>query len=230
MMPAVSATKPSQSAGDPLPPNCAVIQVHVAELKQLFNSIDPSPFRNKDLDPRAEEFIVGWAKDMPRDAPLGFVVDLDRPAGLPDEAAVLRDAIHEFCLQRAQAFRRRLRELFRFGRTSLAIGLIALAAAIALGDFLASLMKGSRIGEILRESLTIGGWVSMWRPLEVFLYDWWPIRNEARLSDRLAAMPVRIQYMNTAPPETWKGDWPVVPAAAEPKAEKPAPGTLHPAS
>ena len=57
-------------------------------------------------------------------------------------------------------------------------------------------MKGSRIGEIVRESLTIGGWVSMWRPLEIFLYDWWPIRNEARLSDRLAAMPVRIRYMN----------------------------------
>src|SRR4029077_16266263 len=35
--------------------------------------------------------------------------------------------------------------------------------AIALGDFLAALMKGGRIGEIVRESLTIGGWVSMWR-------------------------------------------------------------------
>src|SRR5215831_7549354 len=100
------------SAGDPLPPKCAVIEVHVAELKQLFNSIDPSPFRNKDLDPKAEEFIVGWAKEMPSDAPLGLVVDLDRPAGMPDEATVLRDAIHEFFLQRAQAFRRRLRELF----------------------------------------------------------------------------------------------------------------------
>jgi hypothetical protein len=52
-------------------------------------------------------------------------------------------------------------------------------------------MKGS-VGEIARENLTIGGWVSMWRPLEIFLYDWWPIRSEARLSDRLAAMPVRI--------------------------------------
>ena len=92
------------SAGDPLPPKCAVIEVHVAELKQLFNSIDPSPFRNRDLDPKAEEFIVGWAKDMPRDAPLALVVDLDRPAGMPDEAVVLRDAIHEFFLQRAQAF------------------------------------------------------------------------------------------------------------------------------
>lgn len=108
-----------ESAGDPLPPKCALIEVRVAELKQLFNSIDPSPFRNKDLDPRAEEFIIGWAKDLPKDAPLGLVVDLDRPAGLPDEAAVLRDAVHEFFSQRAHAYRRRLRELFRLGRTSL---------------------------------------------------------------------------------------------------------------
>lgn len=158
------------------------------------------------------------------------MVDLDRPAGLPDEAAVLRDAIHEFFLQRAHAFRRRLRELFRVGRTSLVIGLIALAAAIALGDFLASVMKGSRIGEILRESLTIGGWVSMWRPLEIFLYDWWPIRNEARLSDRLAAMPVRIRYMDTAPPEAWKGDWPVITPGGEHKDTEPPSGALNKAS
>ena len=220
------ATEGGHSAGDPLPPKCAIIRVHVAELKQLFNSIDPSPFRNKDLDPKAEEFIVGWAKDMPRDAPLGLVVDLDRPAGLPDEAAVLRDAIQEFFLQRAHSFRRRLRELFRVGRTSLVIGLIALAAAIALGDFLASLMKGGHIGEILRESLTIGGWVSMWRPLEVFLYDWWPIRSEARLSDRLAAMPVRIRYLDTTEAEKWRGDWPAV----ERKGTEPVTGPLNQAS
>lgn len=226
----VSASKGDHSAGDPLPPKCAIIQVHVSELKQLFNSIDPSPFRNKDLDPKAEEFIVAWAKDMPRDAPLGLVVDLDRPAGLPDEAVVLRDAVHEFFLQRGHAFRRRLRELLRVGRTSLIIGLIVLAAAIALGDFLASLLKGSRIGEILRESLTIGGWVSMWRPLEIFLYDWWPIRNEARLSDRLAAMPVRIRYMDAAPPETWKGDWPVVTPGGEHKQTEPPSGALNKAS
>jgi hypothetical protein len=229
-MTTVSAPEGRHSAGDPLPSRCAVIQVHVAELKQLFNSIDPSPFRNKDLDPKAEEFIVSWAKDMPRDAPLALVVDLDRHAGLPDEAAVLRDAIHEFFLQRANAFRRRLRELFRVGRKSLVIGLVALAAAIALGDLVASLMKGSGIGEILRESLTIGGWVSMWRPLEVFLYDWWPIRNEARLSDRLATMPVRIRYMDSAPPETWKGDWPVVTSTGEHKEREPASGTLNEAS
>jgi len=212
---ATPAAKGSGSAGDPIPPKCAVIEVHVGELKRLFNSIDPSPFHSRDLDPDAEEFIVGWAKDLPRDAALALVVDLDRDAGLPDEAAVLREAVHEFFRQRGEAYRRRLRELFRRGRTSLLIGLTVLAAATALGDFLATLMKTTRIGEIVRESLTIGGWVSMWRPLEVFLYDWWPIRNEARLSDRLAAMPVRIRYLNATSPDAWKADWPVVAPAGE---------------
>lgn len=219
-----------QSAGDPLPPKCALIEVHVAELKQLFNSIDPSPFRNKDLDPKAEEFIIAWAKDLPTDVPLGLIVDLDRPAGLPDEADVLRDAVHEFFSQRALAYRRRLRELFRVGRTSLLIGLVTLAAAIALGDFLGSLLESSHIGEILRESLTIGGWVSMWRPLEVFLYDWWPIRNEAVLSDRLATMPVRIRYMNAAEPEAWKADWPAIAPQLAPSVNEVNASTLNKAS
>jgi hypothetical protein len=58
--PTTNTSKPS--AGDPIPPKCSVIEVHVSELRQLFNAIDPSPFRDKDLDPKAEEFIVGWAK------------------------------------------------------------------------------------------------------------------------------------------------------------------------
>lgn len=213
----ISTAQDKVSAGDPIPPKCAVIEVHVGELKQLFDAIDPSPFRDRDLDPKAEEFIVGWANDLPRDASLALVVDLDREAGLPDEAAVLRDAIHEFFRHRADTYRQRLRELFRVGRTSLVIGLVALAGAIAFGDFLASLIQGNRLGQIARESLTIGGWVSMWRPLEVFLYDWWPIRNEARLSERLSAMPVRIRYANATDPHAWRADWPLVSPRSERK-------------
>src|SRR5580698_7811462 len=197
-----------RSAGDPVPAKCSVIRVHVTELRQLFNSIDPSPFRSRDLDPKAEEFIVGWAKDFGRGAKLALVVSIDRAEGLPEEAAVLRDAIHEYFRQRALEYRQRLRELLRVGRTSLAIGLVVLAAAIAVGNFLASLMKGRDAGQILQEMLVVGGWVAMWRPLEIFLYDWWPIREEAQLSDRLAAMPVRIEYGNGAGAESWKADWP----------------------
>jgi hypothetical protein len=201
------------SAGDPIPPHCQLIEVHVAELNQLFNAIDPAPFRQRDLDPNAEEFIVGWAREIPTDVPLALVVHLDRPAGLPEEAATLRDAIREFFSDRAQASRRRLRQLFRQGRISLVIGIAFLALSLMIGDVVARLLGEDRFGEILRESLLIGGWVAMWRPMEVFLYDWWPIRADARLADRLSAMPVRIAYETDAGSDAWRRDWP---AAAPP--------------
>ena len=54
----VASTTHRQSASDPIPPKCSIIEVHVGELKQLFDAIDPSPFRDRDLDPKAEEFIL----------------------------------------------------------------------------------------------------------------------------------------------------------------------------
>ena len=64
--------EPRLSAGDAVPQHCQIIEVRVAELRQLFNAIDPSPFRERDLDSRAEEFIVEWARDFPRDARLAL--------------------------------------------------------------------------------------------------------------------------------------------------------------
>jgi hypothetical protein len=207
-----STTEPA--AGDPLPAGCRVIEVRVHELRQLFNAIDPSPFHQRDLDPRAEEFIVGWSKDLPSDAPLALVVYLDRAAGPPEEAGLLRKAIHEFFSQRAIAARRSLRELFGRGRISLAIGLAFLGLSIATGDALAGYFPESRLAVLLRESLLIGGWVAMWRPLEIFLYDWWPIRADVRHFARLSTMPVRIVYASSDATDAWRADWPAMPAAA----------------
>ena len=100
------------SAGDPIPANCELIEVRVSELKQLFNAIDPSPFRERDLDPDAEEFITGWAKEASPSATLGLAVYLDRPAGITNEPAELREAIHEFFRHRAELSRRRRADSF----------------------------------------------------------------------------------------------------------------------
>jgi len=213
------------SAGDAIPTDCQLIEVRVAELKQLFNAMDPSPFREKDLDPNAEQFIVGWAREVPRDVHLALLVYLDRPAGVPEEPAILRDAIREYFGHRAETSRRQLRQLLRLGRTSLAIGVVFLAVTIGLGNLIGHWLEGRQLGEILRESLLIGGWVAMWRPLEVFLYEWWPIRAEAALLDRLGAMPVRIAYTGDPASEAWKWDWPAVPLARAAEREiPPAPG------
>jgi hypothetical protein len=207
---------PALAAGeaDAIPPSSAVIEVRVVELRQLFNSIDPSPFRERDLAPAAEAFIVDWSREVPSDAPLALLVHLDRSVGPPDETALLGDAVHQFFAAEAEASRRRLRRLFQRGRISLVIGLAVLAGCIGVAQLILAGADGG-LGRVLHESVLIGGWVAMWRPLEVFLYDWWPIRADARVFDRLAIMPVRIRYATTSPSATdaerWRRDWPAAP-------------------
>ena len=179
-------------SGDEIAANCRTISVHIEELNQLFDSLDPSPFHRRDLDRNAVEYIVSSAQELPR-APLALVLYLDGPAGPPDEGRTVGDAVREHFSRESEYTRRHLRRVLRRGWVSLAIGVAFLAAAFAAGALLASMTSGP-LAPILRESLLIGGWVAMWRPLETFLYDWWPIVGERRLHDRLSHMPVRIVY------------------------------------
>jgi hypothetical protein len=186
----------------------ADIEVHLAELRQMFDEMDPSPFHDRDLDPRAAEYIVGWARELPSRPSVSLLVQLERSAGIADEETLLGEAVRPFFGGRSTAARQRLKQLFRSGRISLLIGLAFLVAAFAASQLIGRWVLANPVGDLLRESVLIGGWVAMWRPIEIFLYDWWPIRAEARLYDRLAAMPVRIHYLSTQASDAWKSDWP----------------------
>ncbi len=186
--------KVTREAGEPLPGEGSGdrIEIHVAALDHLFNPMDPSPMPERDLAPGAETFIVEWAAEMPRGTPLSLVVSIDRAEDAAASAAIVQEAVGKSFARQAESSRRRLRLLFRRGRMSLAIAVAFLGATIVLGDLAAAALQGRRVAEIVREGFLIGGWVAMWRPLEIFLYDWWPIRAEARLFDRLSAMSVRV--------------------------------------
>ena len=180
------------SSSDATPPDGGVIEVRVRDLIQLFDSMDPSPFHEKDLDGDAEEYIVSSANELRTRGPLTLVVHLDRAADLPGEAAVLRDPIQDHFARRSELSQRELRRLLRRGWISLGIGLSFLAAGLLVGASVERWVGEGPPATMLRESLLIGGWVAMWRPMEIFLYDWWVIRGERRVYDRLSRMNVRV--------------------------------------
>ena len=168
------------------------LELRVGELRQLFNEMDPAPFRERDIDPNAETYIVEWAEETRADRPLGLVVHPARERATPESPRMLRDSVDEYFRRRAVATRASLRRLFRVGRVSLAIGLAFLMVALVVGEMLSGMFSKESWGSLAKESFVIGGWVALWRPLEIFLYDWWPVRAEARLFDRLGELDVRL--------------------------------------
>jgi hypothetical protein len=173
-------------------PSRSVLELRVDEMRQMFNAMDPAPFRKRDLDPRAEAYIMDWAREAPKGVPLGIVVQLAGEPATPERRAVLSDAVEAYFRDRAAATRLALRRLFRNGRLSLVIGLAFLALAITAGELLAGLVDKESYASIVKESFVIGGWVALWRPIEIFLFDWWPLLADARLCDRLSRMHVEV--------------------------------------
>lgn len=171
--------------------NIHVIDVRVSDIRQLFNSLDPSPFHEKDLDRDAEEYIVSWADEVLPKVELELVVHLPPEQIAEAEKSDLPRAVLNYFSYRAEVNRRRIRAQFREGRWNLSVGLAFLFACMVLREFISS-MDETSLRQMLQEGLLILGWVAMWRPLQIFLYDWWPVRHRAQLYGRLATMPVRI--------------------------------------
>lgn len=167
-----------------------VIELRLRELAQLFNSLDPSPFNDRDIDSDAEEFILSWARETPQATGFELVLHLENKP-TPERAAAVEGAVQHYFTVRADIKRREFRALLRRGRTSLIVGLVFLFACLGASEIIATQSHGTFLS-ILREGLTIGGWVAMWRPLEIYLYDWWPLRDEYRMLTCLSRMRVRI--------------------------------------
>ncbi|MFA4945716.1 MAG: hypothetical protein WC789_13585 [Lentisphaeria bacterium] len=185
-----------------------VIQVKLREVAQLFNSMDPAPFIEKDLDDDAWSFIEGRASDFPTATPLLLVIHLAKAPGDPRAQQTVEAAIQNFFRNRARQAKRDLNQLLRDGRTSLAVGGAFLALCLAAARLVQRLWPEAGMTPWAAEGLTIGGWVAMWRPLEIHLYGWWPLLRRLRILFKLSRIRVRIRVR---PPGRGAGE----PAVAE---------------
>ena len=167
------------------------LELRVRELQQLFNSLDPTPFLNKDLDRACEVFIENWALSLPHDSHLHLTIHVaDLPA--PTEAGELvSGAVHNHYAYKIDLVRGELRQLLRLGRLSLGVGLVFVISCLLLAEAVTAFIPGPT-AKIARESLTIIGWVAMWRPVQIFLYDWWPLKGRIRVFENLQFARVSV--------------------------------------
>jgi hypothetical protein len=170
------------------------ILIRVSHLAQLFNSLDPSPFRERDLDVEAERFIIGWAQEAPRGAPIAIIVELPHDENASESARTLEEAVHNNFDYNASQATRELHELFREGWQALAVGVPILAVSLAASGLIAGRAAPNSPWRLVSESLLILGWVANWRPSEIFVYGWWPIVRRRSLYRRLAAARVAVRW------------------------------------
>jgi hypothetical protein len=168
-----------------------LIEVKLQTLPQLFNSMDPSPFHERDLDHNAEQFILSWAQEYPIRVPLKLVVHLGQKPEGADPERLVAESVHHYFAYRYELNLREFSLLLREGWTSLLIGLMFLAVCVTIAQTMSSQLGRWQV--LTREGLTIIGWVAMWRPLDTYLYRWWPLRHLGKIFRKLSQVPVEVR-------------------------------------
>jgi len=170
------------------------VRLELASLAELFAAPTPDPLAGRPYVESGVDRILNQLRPKPG---RGVRATLVLPASerAPDLEARCRTALERFCDAKLAHLRNDRSSLWHEGWATLARGLL----------FLALCMLGSRlVGEprylhpvvarFLDEGFVIAGWVALWYPLDVLLYQHWPLARERRMFGRLRAAELAFEF------------------------------------
>ena len=173
------------------------IEVRIKNSQQLFDARDPAPFRERDLDDDFVEYILSAVREFSISNPLKLViyVEENETKDLPKDS--IREAIRSYFSYRIDLQRGDLKTFIKRAQLFLLIGLLVLVSCIGVAQSLTVPSPPGAIG-ILREGIVIFGWVSIWKPIELILFDWYPLFERLRFYKKLLGTEIDIRFATTA--------------------------------
>jgi hypothetical protein len=168
-----------------------VIELVLRNVMQLFNSLDPSPFHEKELDPDAEEYIFNAVVDQPKKVPVKMTIYLPKEAITDTTRSSIILGIHNHFTYKASVSDRELRRLFERGRIVLIIAMGFLFGTLFARQILATFEQTLPI-RMAQEGLLILGWVTLWEPAYIFIYGWWPIVQKRKIYKKITTMEIEV--------------------------------------
>jgi hypothetical protein len=168
-----------------------LIEIKLSSVMQLFNSFDPAPFHEKELDSAAEHYIVDTVSDFPKKTPLKILIYLPPDIATTERAMKIPAAIHNHFQYKMLVSDRKFRTHFRHGRIALLIGLSFLTIALVARQY-ASTLQNHFVAQLVADALLIIGWAAMWEPITVLLYELWPIIQIKKTYEKISTMEIEV--------------------------------------
>lgn len=170
-----------------------LIEIDLKSVDQIFNSLDHAPFHEKELDPDAAQYIVDIVDDFPLKTPFRLVIYLPVCIHCREQADKIPAAIRSHFRYLMLVQDLKFREKFRQGRWALLVGLTFLTIALLARQFVAAhLATDHLLAQLFADALLIIGWVAMWEPVTILLYQLWPIVKMKKVYDKISTMEIEI--------------------------------------
>ena len=170
-----------------------LIEMKLSSVAQLFNSFDPAPFHEKELDNNAENYILDVVNDFSPKTRFKIVVYLPDEIRETREARQIPAAIESHFVYKSLMQTRKFRQRVVYGEFTLVVGLAFLAIATIASLAVDSYSDSYPIAHFIANALGITGWVAMWEPVTTFLFKLWPIVRQRKIYEKISQMEVEIR-------------------------------------
>lgn len=170
------------------------IDVRVRTTQQLFDARDPSPFRERDLDDNFVEYLLACVEEHPMKTDFKICLHIeDKPTDLDSEA--IKQSIQRYFQYQANLTQGTLRSFLKRAQLFLLIGLATLFICLTIAQALRKYSSDNLL-LILSEGVVIFGWVSLWKPVELIMFDWIPILEKSRIYKKISRSEIQTVFGN----------------------------------
>lgn len=175
-----------------------ILELQLSNGQQLFDARDPSPLRGRDLNEFVVKYIIESFQEIPRDKEVTMTIYFSEGLGIRYTEGQIKKAVQHFFEDEVKTQSLHLKQTLVHGFKSLAIGLTFLFFCVFTYYYFKNLPE-TLFNNFFKETTHVLGWVSMWHPINIFLYEWWPIIEKRNLLRRISQTEVSIVSRRSQP-------------------------------
>jgi hypothetical protein len=166
------------------------IEIAISTLEDFFDQLDPAPHDERDVEPRICQRIMEQIIVFPPKASVKFLIHI--PKRLKNKESVMRNALQHHFEHELLDSRLHLKRRLMKGRITFLAASMIFVTAMTLSSLLEQ--SDSMLLYIVAEGLYIGGWVSLWHPIQTLLYEWLPLSQHEKTYKRLLDSAICFTY------------------------------------
>ena len=167
-----------------------VIRLSINHYTDIFNELDPSPLRKRDLDPDFLNYLNECSADIP--LKYGIELHIHCPHKIEDNHREyrVREGIKACCSYNLLKLKNRLSQLYRKAGMYILVFIVLMSISIVFRVPL----EVSFVTSILLSGFSIGGWVFLWEAIVLLAFERMKEKSEFRRYERLLHSPVLFLY------------------------------------
>jgi hypothetical protein len=170
--------------------NTFVFDVTIDIYEGLFNKLDPSPFKQRDLLPDLFEYLDQCSNDIPYKYNIILSLNLTNQACDTAREGEVTSGLRTNFRYMVSSISRQISSIYVKALRYVLVSFMGITSAALFDSFL----PGNIFADFIKQGLLIGGWVFLWEAFSLVFIQMHDIRINLKKFKRLLSSEIRFTY------------------------------------